>query len=279
MNRFMFLSSKLLLMLLVICGAIGSVSGQVVISVDPPETNLLVDQLIGGIGSRIFSEAGSDNHARGQAFSLEAGATEITGITIRKNAAQTFSNDTLTVRIFAGTELEFNAGTGHTTAANGSDFFNGTEVTELYSEPFTIDGEFANFDYVTFNFATPVQVNGGTDFGFLLTYQPSVPAADPVDEFFQYFESQGQGGGRLSVTTTDHGGPSSRTFNYAILGTGNTSVLLGDANCDGVVNFLDITPFIALLSGDEFKIQADIDGNGLINFLDITPFIAILTNT
>ena len=57
------------------------------------------------------------------------------------------------------------------------------------------------------------------------------------------------------------------------------SVLLGDANCDGVVNFLDITPFIAFLTSGQFKAQADIDGNGVINFLDITPFIAILTNT
>lgn len=56
-----------------------------------------------------------------------------------------------------------------------------------------------------------------------------------------------------------------------------TSVLLGDANCDGTVDFLDITPFIALLSSGEFKAEADVDGNGEVDFLDITPFIAILS--
>ena len=53
--------------------------------------------------------------------------------------------------------------------------------------------------------------------------------------------------------------------------------VLGDANGDGVVNFLDITPFIANITGDVFQAESDIDGNGVVNFLDITPFIALLT--
>ena len=55
------------------------------------------------------------------------------------------------------------------------------------------------------------------------------------------------------------------------------SILLGDVNLDGTVNFLDITPFIAFVASDDFLAEADIDGNGVVNFLDITPFIAILT--
>ena len=53
--------------------------------------------------------------------------------------------------------------------------------------------------------------------------------------------------------------------------------LLGDINLDGVVNFLDISPFIALLSGGGFLDQADINGDGEVNFLDISPFIGILS--
>ena len=56
-----------------------------------------------------------------------------------------------------------------------------------------------------------------------------------------------------------------------------STVLLGDVNMDGVVSFLDITPFISFISSGDFKAEADIDGNGAVNFLDITPFIAILT--
>ena len=53
--------------------------------------------------------------------------------------------------------------------------------------------------------------------------------------------------------------------------------LLGDVNQDGAVDFLDIAPFIALLSSDGFSCEADIDGNGVLDFLDIAPFIALLT--
>ena len=53
--------------------------------------------------------------------------------------------------------------------------------------------------------------------------------------------------------------------------------LLGDANLDGVVNFLDISPFIQLLSTGVFMDEADIDGNGVVNFLDISPFIVLLS--
>ena len=56
------------------------------------------------------------------------------------------------------------------------------------------------------------------------------------------------------------------------------SSLLGDVNLDNSVNFLDISPFIALLSSGEFQAEADIDGNGFVNFLDISPFIGILAD-
>ena len=54
-------------------------------------------------------------------------------------------------------------------------------------------------------------------------------------------------------------------------------VLLGDANCDKTVDFLDIAPFIAILTSGDFKAEADIDGSLAVDFLDIAPFIAILT--
>ena len=55
--------------------------------------------------------------------------------------------------------------------------------------------------------------------------------------------------------------------------------LLGDVNLDGEVNFLDISPFISVLSSGPFQVEADIDENGVVNFLDISPFIAILSGS
>lgn len=52
--------------------------------------------------------------------------------------------------------------------------------------------------------------------------------------------------------------------------------VLGDANGDGVVDFLDIGPFVGVLSSGSFLNEADIDRSGSVDFLDLSPFIAIL---
>lgn len=64
---------------------------------------------------------------------------------------------------------------------------------------------------------------------------------------------------------------------YFASGTAPDPALLGDVNRDSAVNFLDIAPFIALLSDGGFQDEADIDRNTLVNFLDIGPFITILS--
>ena len=53
--------------------------------------------------------------------------------------------------------------------------------------------------------------------------------------------------------------------------------LLGDVDLSGTVDFLDISPFISVLSGGTFQAEADCDQSGEVNFLDISPFIAILS--
>ena len=63
-----------------------------------------------------------------------------------------------------------------------------------------------------------------------------------------------------------------------IITSATSPVLLGDANCDGEVNFDDIAPFIELLSSGNFKVQADTNLDGEISFLDISPFISILSS-
>jgi hypothetical protein len=62
--------------------------------------------------------------------------------------------------------------------------------------------------------------------------------------------------------------------NYEVI---NSAVLLGDANINGVVNFLDVAPFIGILSNGDFLAQADCNQDGEVNFLDIASFIDILS--
>jgi len=55
------------------------------------------------------------------------------------------------------------------------------------------------------------------------------------------------------------------------------AVLLGDIDLNGIVDFLDIPAFIAVLTSGIFQAEADIDSSGGVDFLDIPAFIAILT--
>ena len=57
-----------------------------------------------------------------------------------------------------------------------------------------------------------------------------------------------------------------------------TETLLGDVNLDGVVNLLDVAPFVALLSDGIFQAEGDINGDGLVNLLDVTLFVDLLSN-
>ena len=62
-----------------------------------------------------------------------------------------------------------------------------------------------------------------------------------------------------------------------VVGNGHeTTALKGDVDLDGSVTFLDIQPFITVLSGGGFQAEADCDCSGDVTFLDIQPFIDIL---
>ena len=47
----------------------------------------------------------------------------------------------------------------------------------------------------------------------------------------------------------------------------------GDINGDGVVNLLDVGPFVDLLSNGGFQPEADINGDGSVDLLDVGPFV------
>lgn len=68
--------------------------------------------------------------------------------------------------------------------------------------------------------------------------------------------------------------------NVAVTGTfAEAPVLLGDVSLDGDVSFLDISPFVALLTSGAYQAEADCDENEAVNFLDISPFIATLSGS
>ncbi len=56
------------------------------------------------------------------------------------------------------------------------------------------------------------------------------------------------------------------------------AVLLGDVNCDGEANLLDVGPFIELLNSSEYNVKGDMNGDGEVNLLDVSGFIYGLSN-
>lgn len=61
----------------------------------------------------------------------------------------------------------------------------------------------------------------------------------------------------------------------------------GDLNCDGLVDFADINPFVTALNGEAYYtskhpgcrwLNADVNGDGAVTFVDINPFIALLNS-
>ena len=99
----------------------------------------------------------------------------------------------------------------------------------------------------------------------------SVSDVDNVEHVFQ--QTLAAGIYQLRVSN-DNG--SASDYGLAWRGDLVANLLLGDANLDGVVNFLDIPAFISVLSSGAYLEEADCNEDGVLNFLDIPAFIAIL---
>ena len=62
------------------------------------------------------------------------------------------------------------------------------------------------------------------------------------------------------------------TFNGKI-----SDALIGDVNCDGVIDLLDVAPFVDILTTGGFSVKADINQDGVVDLLDVSPFVDLLT--
>ena len=65
----------------------------------------------------------------------------------------------------------------------------------------------------------------------------------------------------------------------SIIGDVAEPAVLGDINLDGSVTFLDIAPFISVLTTGGTQNEADINQDGVVTFLDIGPLITLLQAT
>ncbi|MFC7338855.1 sulfatase-like hydrolase/transferase [Haloferula chungangensis] len=239
---------------------VGGARSSVLVSAVAPTADILESNNSGTTFSKVSDEDRSSNHGRGQLFHLPAvssGGYQITGVTIHKNGDQTFFNDTLTVRVFEGTQANWDTGTGHSTAMDGDDYFVDTTVAERQVESFTLNGLVSDGAYVTFSFANPVVVADDVNLGFLLSYEESTPASP---DYFQY--NEGESSGRIQITTSEHSTADNRHIRHFIRGDAFESGFPdADRDRDGLADAWEMVHFGKLDQTD----SGNPDGDGLNN--------------
>ncbi len=117
-------------------------------------------------------------------------------------------------------------------------------------------------------------------------------AISPTDSYAPFMQTRTAPAGAVSLRAviavqSFGGGADGSNSNNGALFIDDTSimgsliasdVLKGDVDLNGVVNFLDIQPFIVVLSSNGSQAEADTNCDGAVNFLDIQAFIDILAN-
>lgn len=184
-----------------------------------------------------------------------------------------------------GLDLDFSSSDSNVLLLTGGVGFNPTlntlGGTRFDSSVITIDpaGDSGNFFAVNFTqnglnptvgplFDPGFQPNVGPNGAFLLAQ---------VD-----YQTVNEGTATLYFSVGDQGFQSvlgisiNPSFQPATLTVVSAPTLLGDVNLDGTVDFLDITPFVTILSSATFQDEADLDQNGEVNFLDLITFVGIL---
>ena len=214
-------------------------------NIDSPQISVISDPEagppIGDQGLVVFSDYNSDIHSGNPAFSL---------LIISIFQERTISAADI------GNTIEFSW------TADGNAFPpTGDTVTEAFMLTLDPNNNFALTNELTFDTTTTAD-------GALALNSLTLDLSDPLLEgqILQFGFRNTAGGFNGSAVDYDN-----------VTLTVGSGVLLGDVDMDGFVNFSDIAPFIALLSGNMFQAEADLNESGTVDFADIAPFIAALS--
>ena len=65
-------------------------------------------------------------------------------------------------------------------------------------------------------------------------------------------------------------------LNFAPIVQFQVVVVVGDVNCDGKVDLLDVQPFVNALLNSQYVDKADINSDGVVDLLDVDGFVDLL---
>ena len=83
------------------------------------------------------------------------------------------------------------------------------------------------------------------------------------------------GNGVKSFVIRSPGGGNNLTVDY--LQFNMATLILGDINRDGIVDLLDVKPFVNLLVAGAFEPEGDFNQDCFVDLLDVQLFVATLT--
>ncbi len=139
--------------------------------------------------------------------------------------------------------------------------FNSTYDTQLHVYLFPNSGQFADL--------TPV-VNNDDSNG---TFQSQVSFPAVQGQCYEIrvggFDGDGGGGGAQASQ-----GEITLNVNFTPDSGGG---MIGDVNCDGAVDLLDVGPFVDAVSSSNFNPKADINQDDTVDLLDVGPFVDLLS--
>lgn len=114
---------------------------------------------------------------------------------------------------------------------------------------------------------------GAADNNTILNKTPPIDAgAGQLDNYSVPLEGKGS---MLELRLTCDFDFEAFSFDNIRITTG-TNVLKGDVNLDGVVDLLDVVPFVAVLQNGLYQAEADTNCDGSVNLLDVEPFVILL---
>lgn len=193
----------------------------------------------------------------------------LTGNTISAVTSIGTSNNSVGINNQSIGNTDYRVFAGIDSGTEGNDFNLGESwVVEFDTDVIVQEINFASIDVDGF---AVVEIEGvATPFQFV----DGTPNDDFADPFAGLVITAG-----TDITFSVDGAPNASVrISEITVETVGADCILGDVDLSGAVNFLDISPFIALVSTGGFQKEADLDLNGSVNFLDISPFIAALTN-
>lgn len=217
-----------------------------------------------GFGT-ISSGGSANDRCWGNVFQVEPPCTMVTELNVAfgfDNASTALVGMDVEWRIFGDNDAD--PTNGLTLLATGS------HVVENNPQTLILDAipvgavSVADFDY----FFVSMSMNS------LVVFFPSVQDNSPPTDGNRSFTIAG-----IAINPTDWSSANAPPVagDYLIRATAEAGGIPGDVNCDGVVNLLDVGPFVDAVSNAALDIKADINQDGSDDLLDVGPFVDLIS--